>query len=265
VAVRLRAAGCVFAEDEAALLLRTAAEAAAPDDRLEAMIERRVAGAPLELVLGWAEFGGLRVAVAPGVFIPRRRSEFLLRQAVAHARARLRALGGERPLVAVDLCCGTGALGLALDTALGGPSAGIELCAADVDPAAVECARRNLATGRVFLGDLYAALPRAHRGRVDVLLANVPYVPSAEVPLLPAEAREHEPLRALDGGADGLDVLRRVAAEAADWLAPGGRLYVETSAGQVDSALAVLAGAGLRAAHVADEESASNVVTGLRP
>ncbi|MYR62648.1 putative protein N(5)-glutamine methyltransferase, partial [Streptomyces sp. SID625] len=96
----------------------------------------------------------------------------------------------------------------------------VELHAADIDPAAVRCARRNIAPagGRVHHGDLYAALPADLRGRVDVLAANVPYVPTGEVPLLPSEARDHEPPAALDGGADGLDVLRRVAAGAPDWL-----------------------------------------------
>ncbi|WP_037570500.1 putative protein N(5)-glutamine methyltransferase [Phaeacidiphilus oryzae] len=266
VAARLRAAGCVFAEEEAALLLAAVAAEADAADRLEAMIRRRVAGEPLELVLGWAEFGGLRVAVAPGVFIPRRRSEFMLREAAAYARARCAALGDARPLVVVDLCCGTGALGLALTAELSAsaPPAGIELLAADIDPAAVDCARRNLPDGRVFLGDLFAALPPAVRGRIDVLLANVPYVPSDEVPLLPAEARDHEPLQALDGGADGLDVLRRVAAAAPDWLAPGGRLFVETSSGQVPSALEVLGGAALAVTHTTDEDTAANVLTAIR-
>ena len=88
-----------------------------------------------------------------------------------------------------------------------------ELHAADIDPAAVRCARRNLAAagGQVYQGDLYAPLPAGLRGRVDILLANVPYVPTGEVALLPPEARDHEARVALDGGADGLEVLRRVA------------------------------------------------------
>ncbi len=169
--------------------------------------------------------------MAPGVFVPRRRTEFLVAQALAHAP-------GAR--LVVDLCCGTGAVGAALAEALEGP----EVHAADVDPAAAACARGNLAPygGRVHTGDLYEALPGSLRGRIDVLAANVPYVPSDEVALLPAEAREHEPRTALDGGADGLDVLRRVAAGAPDWLAPGGCLLVETSERQAPEALAVFRG-----------------------
>ncbi|GGQ13867.1 putative protein N(5)-glutamine methyltransferase [Streptomyces roseolilacinus] len=250
----LRAAGCVFAEDEAELLLAAARTPAA----LAAMVARRAAGHPLEHVVGWAEFGGLRVAVDEGVFVPRRRTEFLVEQAAALAPR------GARPVV-VDLCCGTGALGAALVTALDGAA---ELHAADIDPAAVRCARRNVAPlgGRVHEGDLFAALPSALRGRVDVLLANVPYVPTAEVALLPAEARLHEALVALDGGADGLDVLRRVAARAEHWLAPGGSLLFETSGAQAPAAVRIAEGSGGLAARTATcDDRYATVVIATRP
>jgi release factor glutamine methyltransferase len=240
----------VFAEDEARLL---AASARTPAE-LAALVDRRAAGLPLEHVLGWAEFCGLRIAVDPGVFVPRRRTEFLVRQAAA--------LAGPRAVV-VDLCCGSGAVAAAVAASL----ERAEPHAADLDPAAVRCARRNLAAagGRVYEGDLYAPLPAALRGRVDVLVANVPYVPTDEVGLLPPEARDHEPLLALDGGADGLDVLRRVAADAPRWLAPGGSLLVETSGRQAPHAREALAAAGLahRLAH--SEELNAHVVIGTRP
>ncbi|MER6163101.1 putative protein N(5)-glutamine methyltransferase [Streptomyces violaceorubidus] len=249
VVAALRAAGCVFAEDEAALLL-TAARTAA---ELTALVDRRVCGLPLEIVLGWAEFRGLRIAVAPGVFVPRRRTEFLVSEALAHA---------PRAQVVVDLCCGSGAVGAALAAALDRP----EVHAADVDPVAVRCARGNLADvgGRVYAGDLFDALPDALRGRVDILAANVPYVPTGEVALLPAEARDHEPLVALDGGADGLDVLRRVAAAAPDWLAPGGCLLSETSERQAPAAVDAFTRAGLRTRLAVCEELYAHVVIGVR-
>lgn len=242
---RLRAAGCVFAEEEAALLLESASS---PAD-LEGRVERRVAGEPLEYVVGWAGFHGLRVSVLPGVFVPRRRTEFLVDSAVRF---------GAPGSVVLDLCCGTGAVGLAVHRVLRGT-----LYAADVDPVAVACARHNLAADAagVFEGDLFGAVPSSLIGGVDLLLANVPYVPTDDIALMPPEAREHEARVALDGGPDGLDVLRRVAASAADWLAPGGRLFTETSERQAPIAAAVLSGAGLTAEIV--EDDGTTVVTAL--
>jgi release factor glutamine methyltransferase len=242
---RLRTAGCVFAEEEAALLT------AATDDpaRRETLIARRITGEPLEHVLGWAEFCGLRVTVTPGVFVPRRRTEHLVRLAAAHTPPHA---------TVVDLACGSGALGLALHH-LAGPLH--TLHAVDVDPAAAACAARNLAAvgGHAHHGDLYAPLPPHLKGGVHVLLANVPYVPTADLDLMPREAREHEPAVALDGGTDGLDVLRRVAARAVEWLAPGGCLLTEAGAHQADTAAGILTAAGL-VAGVHREEDAITVV-----
>ncbi|SHN24689.1 putative protein N(5)-glutamine methyltransferase [Actinacidiphila paucisporea] len=252
---RLRAAGCVFAEDEAGIILATATT----PDEVAAMVARRAGGLPLEHVVGWAEFCGLRIAVDPGVFVPRRRTELLVREAVALGRA----AGAAREIVVVDLCCGSGAVGAALAAALGRTA----LHAADLDPAAVACAARNLAEagGRVHRGDLFAALPAALRGTVDLLAANVPYVPSAAVGLLPAEARDHEALIALDGGHDGLDVMRRVAASAAGWLAPGGSLLVEAGERQARAAAGILAAGGLRPRIATDDDLGATVVIGTRP
>jgi release factor glutamine methyltransferase len=272
IVTRLRAAGCVFAEDEARLLISAASTPA----NLAAMVDRRAAGLPLEHVVGWAEFCGLRIAVDPGVFVPRRRSEFLVRQAAGLARrdaglpdqaptpagraAASRPGRAGRPVVIVDLCCGSGALGAALAASLDRA----ELHAADMDPAAVRCARRNLAArgGRAYEGDLYQPLPSTLRGRVDILLANVPYVPTDAVRTLPAEARLHEARLALDGGPDGLDVLRRVAAAAPLWLAPGGHLLAETSEQQALRAVEVFALGGLAARVVRSADLNATVVIG---
>ncbi len=259
VVSRLREAGCVFAEDEARLL----SAAAGTPAELAVLVGRRAGGEPLEHVLGWAEFCGHHYAVDPGVFVPRRRTEFLIWQAAARGRPLADAAPpGGRPVVIVDLCCGSGALGAALAAVLGRA----ELHAADIDPAAVRCARRNVAAahGRVYQGDLYQALPAELRGRVDILLANVPYVPTGEIALLPAEARLHEARLALDGGADGLDLLRRVAAEAASWLAPGGHLLTETSGRQAALATEIVAGHGLAAQAIVSSEWNSAVVVGRR-
>lgn len=247
VVARLRAAGCVFAEEEAALLTEAATGAA----ELDAMVGRRSAGEPIEHVLGWAEFCGLRVTVEPGVFVPRVRTEFLISEAVAVTPA-----GG----VAVDLCCGSGAMGLALATA----ARVAELHCVDVDPVAVRCAAANVAVvaGVVHLGNLYQPLPDSLRGRVDVIVANVPYVPSDDVALLPAEARLHEARVALDGGADGLEVLRRVAQEAEGWLAPGGHLLVETSERQAAAAAVAFAECGLDPRLASSPEFGATVTIG---
>ncbi|MFC0106855.1 putative protein N(5)-glutamine methyltransferase [Kibdelosporangium aridum] len=241
---QLRAVGCVFAEDEARLLINAAQT---PVDLAE-MVDRRVAGLPLEHVLGWAEFCGQRIAVDPGVFVPRRRTEFLVSQALA-----LTAPG----CVVVDLCCGSGAVGAALAA-----SADLELHAVDIDPAAVRCARRNVSN--VYLGDLYSPLPPGLRGRVDVLVANAPYVPTEAIALMPPEARDHEPLVALDGGADGLDVQRRVTAQAWQWLAPGGHLLIETSDRQAPHTAAAFAEHGLRPRIERSEELSATVVIGSK-
>ncbi|MGH8894537.1 MAG: putative protein N(5)-glutamine methyltransferase [Actinomycetes bacterium] len=249
---RLRDAGCVLAEDEAQLFI---AAARTPAD-LAAMVDRRTAGVPLEHVLGWAEFCGLRMAVDPGVFVPRRRTELLVREATALARGRA---------VVVDLCCGSGAVGVAV-VAAGAATDRVELHAADIDPAAVRCARRNVAAvgGQVYEGDLYEPLPATLRGRVDVLVVNAPYVPSEAIGLLPPEARLHEPRVALDGGPDGLGVLRRVAATAPQWLAPDGHLLVETSEGQAAQTIEAVAGNGLITRSASSDELDATVVIGTR-
>jgi release factor glutamine methyltransferase len=250
VVERLRAAGCVFAEDEARLLLT---EVRSPAE-LDVLVARRVAGEPLEHVLGWAEFRGLRIAVSAGVFVPRRRTELLVEEAVSLAQP---------GAVVVDLCCGSGALGVAVALSV----ERVELHAADVDPAAVACAAGNVAAvgGRAYAGDLFTALPAELRGRVDLLVANVPYVPSGAIALMPPEARLHEARVALDGGADGLDVARRVVGEAPRWLTPGGSLLFETSEDQVAAALETVTAAGLGARLLTDDERGATVVVGTRP
>jgi release factor glutamine methyltransferase len=286
VVARLRGAGCVFAEEEAAVLL----SAARTREELDALVGRRAAGEPLEQVVGWAEFAGLRIVVDPGVFVPRRRSEFLVSVAVGLAGWRVDG-GGEIPVI-VDLCCGTGALGLAVANGLAGWA---ELHAADLDPAAVACARRNVepaargdvgreppmpggtrgdggreppmpgGKGCVYVGDLFGALPDGLRGRADILICNAPYVPTGDVAFLPAEARDHEPLVALDGGLDGLAILRRAASDAPDWLAPDGVLLVETSDRQGPEMAAAMAAAGLSPSIHTDDDWGATVVTGRQP
>jgi release factor glutamine methyltransferase len=244
----LRAAGCVFAEDEAALLVASAGSAA----ELSASVRRRVAGEPLEVILGWAEFAGLRVAIAPGVFVPRRRTEYLVRQALKLASP---------TAVVVDLCCGSGALGAAVAAEL----PGIRLFASDVESAAVRCARENLqGIGEVSEGDLFDALPVSLRGGIDILMVNAPYVPTAAIAGMPPEARAFEPQVALDGGEDGLDIHRRVAAEASRWLARDGTLLIEVSRAQRAEAVRIFENAGLTARVAHSKKRDATVVMGNR-
>ncbi|WP_237582337.1 putative protein N(5)-glutamine methyltransferase [Clavibacter phaseoli] len=234
----------MFAEEEAALLVAEAADRHPEDGgdaraaELKGMTAARVAGEPLETVLGWAAFAGRRIIVRPGVFVPRRRTERLARAAVAAARA------VEDPVV-VDMCCGSGAVGAVIADEV----PGAVLHAADVDPVAVACAAENLLPrwAAVHRGDLMAALPAGLRGRIHVLVANVPYVPRAGLALMPPEARLHEPEATRDGGEDGLDVLRRVAREGGPWLAPTGVVLVEVAEAQVTAALEAMQAAGLAA------------------
>jgi release factor glutamine methyltransferase len=248
----------VFAEDEARLLQAAARTPA----KLEALLARRVAGVPLEHVLGWVEFCGLRVLLDDGVFVPRRRTELLVREGVAHLR-RSGAAGRERRPVVVDLCCGSGAVGAAVAAWAGD----VELHASDVDAVAVACARRNVAGvgGAVHHGNLYAPLPRVLAGHVDLLVVNAPYVPSDAIALMPPEARLHEPRAALDGGADGLDVHRRVAAGALEWLSRDGILLIETSAAQARASLEAVERHGLFATVVTDDSLDATTVVGRVP
>lgn len=248
----LRNAGCVFAEEEARLLIAEAPGSAA----LGEWVGRRVSGVPLEHILGWADFCGLRVALEPGVFVPRHRTELLV-----HETARLLEVRPpSSPGIVVDLCCGSGAVGAAV--ARWCP--GIELHAADIDPLAVKCARHNVEAvgGHVHQGDLFAALPPGLRGRVQVLAVNAPYVPTEAIRTMPPEARLYESHAALDGGVDGLDFHRRVAAEAAGWLSPGGHLLVETCEQQSDETASIIASAGLAVRTVHSEALDGTIVIG---
>lgn len=268
VIARLRTAGCVYAEEEAALLLAAGFTAG----QLAVAVARRSAGFPLEHILGWAEFCGLRVAVEAGVFVPRRRTELLVREAarilgvpLAAAEASVSTASGAPAAapVVVDLCCGSGAVGLALAQLV----PGMELHASDIDPAAVRCARRNVLPvgGNVHEGDLYSALPAQLRGRIDILAVNAPYVPTQSIGCMPSEARVHEPRVSLDGGPDGLHIQRRVTGQARCWLRRGGHLLIETSRRQAGGTAEAMVRGGLAPRIVQSEELDATVVVGHRP
>lgn len=200
VVERLRAAGCVFAEDEARLL----------GDR-EDLIARRCAGERLEHVLGYVDFAGVRVRLSPGVFVPRPQTAELALAAAAH-----------RPSIAVDLFSGSGAIAAVVQHR--NPSARVVAGERHVTP----CLRVNVR--ETYVSDVDDGVPVDLAGRVDVLTANVPYVPTAELPFVPHDG---EPDAALDGGADGLDWVRRVLDVAPRWLTPDGVLFLELARHQI--------------------------------
>lgn len=232
---RLRAAGCVFAEEEATEIRRVLGDADPA-----AVVEARAVGVPLEQALGRARFGGVDVVLGPGVFVPRHRAAVLAAVAAQEAP-------GAR--TAVDLGCGSGALAAALTRLL--PRAAVHAC--DVDGAAVTAAGANGATFgfAVHLGDWWDALPAALLGRVDLAVAYLPHVPTGMLDTIPRDFREHEPARTVDGGADGLLPFRHVLAAAPRWLAPGAVLVTLVAEEQVPAALAATDG---WAATVRDQE-----------
>lgn len=245
---RLRAAGCVFAEEEAELL----EEAAPSPDLLEVLLRRRETGEPLEQILGWVSFRGLRIPVAPGVFVPRVRTEFVVDTALSILRS--------PTAVVLDLCCGAGAIGRSLLE----ERPRLRLRAADISPAAVACARRALeGLATVHEGDLFAALPDSDRGTLDLVVVNAPYVPTGAIALMPPEARLHEPVQSLDGGDDGLALHRRIARESREWLTPGGGVVIESSREQAETSGAAFAAAGFATEIRFDDDREATVVVAL--
>jgi release factor glutamine methyltransferase len=205
LAARLAAAGFIAADEEAVELEERAGGDAELLDRL---VARRVTGEPLAWITGRVEFCGVEVRVDPGVYVPRPHTELLARRAAAL----LPAEG-----VAIDLCCGSGAIARVLP--------GARVVGVDLDERAVACARANGV--EAYRGDLFDAVPRELAGRVDVVVAVTPYVPDDELDLLQRDTFVFESELAYDGGADGLEISRRVAAESPRWLRAGGAVVLE--------------------------------------
>jgi release factor glutamine methyltransferase len=219
--------------------------------RLGALVERRLAGEPLQYVLGRWSFRGLDLQLDPRVLIPRPETEVVAEVALAEAR-RFRA--GAAGITVADLGTGSGALALALAAEL--PQA--EVWATDVSPAALRVARANLsavgplAASRVRFaeGMWYEALPAGLRGRLRVIVSNPPYVTEAEFAGLPAEVRDHEPMGALVAGATGRECLEQLVAGGRGWLEPGGSLVLELAPDQAEPLRVVAESAGYDAVAV---------------
>lgn len=256
---RLRAAGVPSARLDAELLLamaldvdRTAViahhDAVVGDgqaERFEEALRRRLDGEPVAYIRGVREFHGLAFAVDPRALIPRPETEQLVDLAVTEVAARLTSRprgAGATPVRVVDVGTGSGAIAVALAVALRrrGMLGEVDILAVDLSPEALQVAREN-AVGhgvadavRFAVADL---LPADGSGGIDVCCANLPYVPTAELATLPALTAE--PSVALDGGADGLDVVRRLLERLAGALAPGGVALLEIGAAQRDAAVAL--------------------------
>lgn len=279
VRARLAAAGVTSPAADARWLIRhvtTTVGDPDEDDRaaaaLEALVTRRTAREPLQLLLGSWGFRTVELACGPGVFLPRPETEVVAGLAVDAARA-----AGTRPRVA-EPCTGTGAIACALLAEV----PGVEVVASDHDRRAVDLARENLARladgragvagpargarGEVRHGDLLQPLDAAWRGHLDVLVANPPYLPHSDRDRWPPEVADHDPQRALIGGADGHEVVDRLLASAAAWLAPGGVVVLEIDERRGADALATAARVGLVAARIVpDLAGADRAITARRP
>ncbi len=236
LAALLARAGCVAAEEEAAELARAADGDAA---LLTSLGERRLTGEPLAWVTGRTDFGGLCVRVDPGVYVPRWQSLTLARRAAA----RLPDAG-----TAIDLCTGSGAIAATLRAAH--PAA--RIVATDCDPRAVACARANGV--EAHRGDLFTGVPDAVRGETDVVVAVVPYVPTAALDVLPSDTLRFEDASLYDGGPDGTDLLRRVVHEAPRFLRAGGALLLELGGDEAQLLHPVLQARGYRSVRTWSDE-----------
>jgi len=256
---RLTAAGVPAAHAEARWLVehvRREAGSSGDEDRLaarlEALVVRRLAHEPLQLVLGRWPFRTVELALAPGVFVPRPETEVVAGVAIDHARR----LGPG--VVVAEPCTGTGAIAASLVAELDD----VEVYATDRSPAAVALARRNLAAvtsaGRssrahVREGDLLAPLPARLRGRLDLLVANPPYLPHGDLEHLAPEVAEHDPPAALFGGVDGHEVVVRLLTAAVRWLRPGGVVVLEIDDRRGGEACDAARAAGLGEVHLVDD------------
>lgn len=232
-----------------------------PDEAaaLDALVQRRCAGEPLQYLTGRQAFRTLDLAVGPGVLVPRPETEIVVEVALRHIA------GVDRPRVA-DIGTGSGAI--ALSVAVERPDATV--WATEISEEAVSWAERNHAASgatnvSVLTGDLFAPLPVEVRGTLDLVVANPPYLTDVQVAAAAPDVRDHEPWVALVSGPTGLEVPGRVIEGALAWLRPGGWLVMETWPGQAEDLLEQMAGRFRDAAAVADLTGSLRSVEARKP
>jgi release factor glutamine methyltransferase len=229
VVERLARAGCLAADEEATELI---AASGGNCGRLVGFVERRCAGEPTAWITGQATFCGVPLSISPGVFVPRWQSEPLAQRAVERCPR-----GGR----VIDLATGSGAIAAVVSRAR--PEASV--LGTEIDPVAAECARANGV--EVVVGDLFDGVPAAWLGTVDLVVGVLPYVPTDALALLPRDVLTYEPRRALDGGAEGTEILRRAIAASTRWIRPGGCLLLEVGGEQAEQLRPTLSAAGFTA------------------
>lgn len=265
----LTGAGIEDAESEAVIILRETAGLSVtdihtrPDDEIPAdtynqiqtIVKRRLMREPLQYIYGRWDFMGLVFNVRPGVLIPRSDTEILVESAMRELHSGMRIL---------DLCTGTGCILISL-LRYSNDCMGVGV---DISEEALSLARENaemiLGESGMFLqGDLYEAV--AADDRFDIIVSNPPYIPNSVIETLAPEVKDHEPHLALDGGDDGLDLIRRIIDGATDHLIPGGEIYIEIGYDQGESVSALMSDAGLVGVEVLqDYAGLDRVVHGRR-
>ncbi|NVN85562.1 MAG: peptide chain release factor N(5)-glutamine methyltransferase [Rhodopseudomonas sp.] len=251
--------GAVLGLDLTGLIVAAARVLTADEsDRLEALVRRRLAGEPVARILGTKEFWGLPLQLSADTLVPRPDTETVVEVALEI----LRGEPGRDDALIADIGTGSGAILLALLSELPNTfGIGTDISLMALRTARANAGRLGLANRTAFVAcDFCAALP----GGFDLIVSNPPYIRSSEISALAVEVRDHDPLRALDGGDDGLDAYRRIVPDAARLLAAGGALVVEVGQGQSEDVMALMAAAGLIIAEPAkpDLSGISRAVTG---
>lgn len=231
--------------------------------RYRDLVRRRAGGEPLQTILGLTEFYSRTFRVEPGVFIPRPETETLVEIAVGLLTPKDQRLLAP---VAVEIGCGTGAVAVSLAAEI--PR--LTVHATDINPRAVELSGHNARTAGVdvrthfYRGNRFDPLPDHLAGEVDLLVSNPPYVRHDDLATLPVEVAEHDPVEALDGGADGLDFYRAVAGKMGRWLRPGGWIALEIGCDQGEQVDGILAASGAEGTQVSQDLSGRDRVVSAR-